>query len=198
MISIYNCRTKIDRYFDCYSDTRLGIDLADAKQEEQEIKKFRNSAERLLASGITQMALHKIIAELVPPSPMVITEDYRIILPAYNDVEVTMTNLPKSLYFLFLRYRNGIILKTLPDYYKELYNIYIQLSPNVKEDKARIAITELVNPLNNRAYENISRANRAFKDCLDEYRAKHYIIEGTKGEIYSISIDRNLIEWQEE
>lgn len=156
------------------------------------------TVKELRMKGVTLMAIHEMIDKHEKLSRIVITPDYRIILPDYNDMEIEMGVLPKALFFLFLRYPEGIRLKEMQDHYTELYNIYSQLKPNFKEARLRLTITEVVNPLNNRINENIARVRAAFLKKFDEHLAQHYFIHGTKGETYGIDIDRNLIEWQED
>ena len=61
---------------------------------------------------------------------MVITKDYKIILPHYNNMEIKMEPLAKAVYLLFLNHPKGILFKNLPDYRKELTKIYAKLRPN--------------------------------------------------------------------
>lgn len=167
------------------------------KSKEVEIEKFKNSAERLVAKGMTQMMLHQILDDIAPVSPVVITPDYRIVLPSFENKEVELTYLQKTLYFFFLRYPEGVILKHMQEHNVELYNIYAQLNTSAKEDKMRQTIKDLTNPLNNRLHENIARIKSAFLKVMDQYTAQKYIVDGAKGELYGIALDRELVEWQE-
>lgn len=56
---------------------------------------------------------------------MVITENYDIILPYYNDLHIKMEPLVKAVFILFLRHEEGIVFKCLSDYRDELKDIHL-------------------------------------------------------------------------
>lgn len=158
---------------------------------------LQENVQRLRLEGVSLMAIHEFIDRQEQISPMVITEDYRIFLPAYNNMEIEMGALPKAIYFLFLRYPEGIVCKHMQDYYNELLSIYRQLRPKTDEARLNLTITKVVNPLGNALNENIARIRKAFVEKFDEHLAANYIITGERSQQYSIPLDRNLITWEE-
>ncbi len=161
------------------------------------LRELRMTVQKLRLEGVSLMAIHEFIDKQEPLSRMIITPDYRIYLPDYNDMEIEMGALPKAVYFLYLRYPEGIIYKHMQDYYSELLNIYKQLRPNTDEARLNLTITKVVNPLGNALNENIARIRKAFVEKFDEHLANNYIITGERGLQYSIPLDRNLITWEE-
>lgn len=161
------------------------------------LRELKANVHRLRLEGVSLMAIHEFIDRQETLSPMVITEDYRIFLPAYNNMEIEMGALPKALYFLFLRYPEGIVCKHMQDYYSELLSIYRQLRPKTDEARLNLTITKVVNPLGNALNENIARIRKAFVEKFDEHLAANYIITGERSQQYSIPLDRNLITWEE-
>ena len=161
------------------------------------LRELRMTVQKLRLEGVSLMAIHEFIDKQEPLSRMVITPDYRIFLPDYNDMEIEMGALPKAIYFLYLRYPEGIIYKHMQDYYNELLNIYKQLRPNTDEARLNLTITKVVNPLGNALNENIARIRKAFVEKFDEHLANNYIITGERGSQYSIPLDRALIIWEE-
>lgn len=161
------------------------------------LRDLRLAVQKLRLEGVTLMAIHDFIDKQEPLSRMVITPDYRIFLPDYNNMEIEMGALPKAIYFLYLRYPEGIIYKHMQDYFKELLNIYKQLRPNTDEARLNLTITKVVNPLGNALNENIARIRKAFVEKFDEHLANNYIITGERGSQYSIPLDRDLIIWEE-
>lgn len=161
------------------------------------LRELRMTVQKLRLEGVSLMAIHEFIDKQEPLSRMIITPDYRIYLPDYNDMEIEMGALPKAVYFLYLRYPEGIIYKHMQDYYNELLNIYRQLRPNTDEARLNLTITKVVNPLGNALNENIARIKKAFVEKFDEHLANNYIITGERGLQYSIPLDRNLITWEE-
>jgi len=172
------------------------IDEEEEMEISQLIKTLQETAERLKLKGITLAAVHELIDLNNPLSRMVITDDFRILLPDYH-VEVKMKPISKAVFFLFLNHPEGIRLKELPDYYKELYNYYRQCQTRYAEPRMRVTITELCNSSNNKINEVISRINCAFRKEFDDHLAKNYYVSGNAGGLYGISLDRELIEWEE-
>lgn len=163
----------------------------------QVIRELRDSVRRLKLNGVSLAAIHELIDNDEPLSRLVITEDYRIFLPDYNNIEIEMTTLPKALFFLFLRYPEGIVLKRLTDHYAELINIYRELKPNASEARMQVTIAQLCNPTKNRINENITRISSAFRSKFDDHLARNYYPHGRAGEAYGIGLDRKLIVWEE-
>ena len=161
------------------------------------LRDLRMTVQRLRLEGVSLMAIHEFIDKQEPLSRMIITPDYRIFLPDYNNMEIEMGALPKAIYFLYLRYPKGIIYKHMPDYYNELLGIYKQLRPNTDEARLNLTVTKVVNPLGNALNENLARIRKAFVEKFDEHLANNYIILGERGAAYSISLDRDLITWEE-
>ena len=161
------------------------------------LRELRMTVQKLRLEGVSLMAIHKFIDKQEPLSRMTITPDYRIFLPDYNNMEIEMGALPKAIYFLYLRYPEGIIYKHIPDYFSELLNIYKQLRPNTDEARLNLTITKVVNPLGNALNENLARIRKAFVEKFDEHLANNYIITGERGSQYSIPLDRDLITWEE-
>lgn len=197
---LFNCDQNIEK-FDCDSEIS-----ANSEQVEEDnslintskvLKELQIAVQKLRLEGVSLMAIHEFIDRQEPLSRMVITPDYRIFLPDYNEMEIEMGALPKAIYFLFLRYPNGIIYKHMQDYYKELLNIYKQLRPNTDEARLNLTITKVVNPFGNALNENLARIRKAFVEKFDEHLANNYIITGERGSQYLIPLDRELITWEE-
>lgn len=131
-------------------------------------------------------------------SSLVITKDYRIMLPEYN-IEITMTPLHKTLYLLFLKHPEGIILKHLPDYrdelkqlYKDIMGKHILLPRHIK------SIDNLTNSsLNNSINEKCSRIREAFVRKFDDRLASNYYITGKRGELKGVKLSPDLIVWEQ-
>lgn len=99
-------------------------------------------------------------------SSIKITETYRIILPEYDNMEITLPAVQKAVYFLFLRHPECINFKDMMDYRDELFTIYRKLAERGTTDKLaergttdKLAATvdDLVNPLSNAMNEKCSR-----------------------------------------
>ena len=77
------------------------------------LESLENNVKKLRLQGVTLSAIHEFIDKQEPLSPLVITEDLRIFLPAYNNIEIELSAQRKALYFLFLNHPEGIVFNTL-------------------------------------------------------------------------------------
>jgi hypothetical protein len=127
---------------------------------------------------------------------MVITKDWRIMLPDYNNMEIKMEPLVKAVYLLFLQHPEGIVFKKLPDYRQELTEIYARLRPLGLSDRAMQSIEDVTNPLLNSINEKCARIRGAFLSQFDNHMAKSYYIDGNRGEPKKISLPRSLVTWE--
>lgn len=196
---VYESSIELDDDLPFSNDGYSSIDEEEHSRWETEclLAELEDIVDRLQLSGMSLDAIHEFIDKRQTISRMAITEDYRIFLPEYNNMEIEMTALPKALYFLFLRYPEGIVLKELQNHYTELLNIYRQLRPNLDEEKRALTVSKLVNPLSNAINENLARIRKAFVEKFDEHLSKNYIITGAPGESYAIELNRRLVVWQD-
>ena len=141
----------------------------------------------------TFRGLFKIKSQL---SRLVVTQDYRILLPDYNDIEVKMEPLVKAVYILFLRHPEGIVFKELPDYRQELIDVYNELRPLGLNSRSLQSIEDVTNPFLNSINEKCARIRAAFVEKFDEHLAKNYFITGERGEAKKIILPQDLVVWE--
>ncbi len=173
----------------------------DDEEEEREevfelVKVIKEKIDALRNYGVSTMFLHDIIDEQERLSRLVITKDYKILLPDYDNMEIEMAALPKAVFLLYLRHPEGIRFKELPDYYAELLQIYRQLNPMGSREKQESSIRDVTDPLNNSINEKCSRIREAFVSKFDDRLARNYYITGKRGGPKLISLDREMIHWE--
>lgn len=172
--------------------------------EEQEktinelMEEVRERVSKLRQRGIAEYLLEQLIHPDDRLSRLVITNDWRILLPDYNDMEIKMEPLVKAVYLLFLRHPEGILFKHLPEYREELTQIYNQLRPSGLTDRAMQSIEDVTNPMKNSINEKCARIRGAFVGQFDDYMARHYYIDGQRGEAKKIALPRDLVIWETE
>lgn len=168
----------------------------------------------LQVSGYNQLLLNLVAQQLANPellaapknisltaaplklSRLVITQDFKIFLPDFNNLEIVMTPLPKAIFLMFLQYPLGMLLKHLPDYQAKLLEIYKQISYRETPDEMLASIKDVTNPAKNSINEKCSRIKESFVRHFDDSIAKHYYITGERGKRKYISLDRDLVEWE--
>ena len=160
------------------------------------MEEVRERISKLRQRGIAEYLLEQLIHPDNRLSRLVITKDWRILLPDYNNMEIKMEPLVKAVYLLFLRHPEGITFKQLPDYREELTRIYNQLKPSGLTDRAIQSIEDVTNPMLNSINEKCARIRAAFVGQFDEYMAKSYYIDGLRGEAKKIALPRNLVTWE--
>lgn len=158
--------------------------------------KLQDTVKSLRLKGIALGVIHKFIDELEPISPLLITEDLRLFLPLYNNIEIELSAQKKALYFLFLNHPEGIVLQHLENYHNELINYYKQTNNGILTQKMEERIRKLETYGNNQLHVVIARIREAFCTKFDERLARRYFISGKKGQPYRISLDSTLVEWE--
>ena len=128
-------------------------------------------------------------------SGLKITRDYAIMLSEYNK-EVKMEPIVKAVYLLYLNHPEGIAFKCLPDYRKELADIYQKIKPLGLTERAIRSIEDVTNPLLNSINEKCSRIRAMFQAEVDASLLDQYIITGKSGEAKKISLPRDLVVWE--
>ena len=160
------------------------------------VKEIREKVNALRERGMAERLIRKIIQIEPKLSHLVITKDLRIILPDYNNMEITMEPINKAVFLLFLRHPEGIIFKHLPDYRKELAGIYQEIKPLGLNDRVIQSIEDVTNPCLNSINEKCARIRGSFVKEFDESLAKNYYVTGARGEAKKISLPRELVVWE--
>lgn len=172
-------------------NTQLGEDNTDDLIEE-----VKERIAKLRQRGISQYILEQLIHPDDRLSRLVVTKEYRLLLPDYNNMEIKMEPIVKAVYLLFLNHPEGILFKHLPDYREELAQIYNKVRPMGLTDRAVRSIEDVTNPLLNSINEKCARIRGAFVGQFDDHMARHYYIDGLRGEAKKISLPRDLVIWE--
>ena len=148
---------------------------------------------------LKEKGLFRILSDTIAPmltpklSRLCVTEDFRIHLPDYDDMEIILNPLSKAVYFLFLRHPEGIFLKNLPRYRDELTQIYRLLSNRENLQHMDESIRKLTDPSDNSIYEKCSRIKRAFIEKFSAELAQHYYVDGHLKRPKHISLPTGMI-----
>lgn len=165
-------------------------EVADIAQE------IRERIAMLQEMGMGRKFIKSLLDNEPKLSRLIITKDLRIVLPDYNDMEIKMEPINKAVFLLFLRHPEGILFKHLPDYRKELAELYQKIKPLGLNDRAIQSIEDVTNPLLNSINEKCARIRGTFISQFDESLARHYYIYGVRGEVKRIDLPRDLIIWE--
>ena len=144
--------------------------------------------------GIDEKILEQILGARKKLSRLHITRNGNVILEDY-DMEIKMDVLEKCLFFLFLRHPEGIRLKEISDYKKELLDYYMSLSGRDDKSAMEETIARLVEFGNNSVNVLLSRIKTHFSSAIKDSIAENYYVRGKKGDTKSITLDRSLVIW---
>ena len=174
-------------------------EIADYKfsfESKKLVEEIKERIEKLRQIGINEMALKSIFNIEPKLSRLVITKDFKIFLPDYNNREIIMYPLPKAIFILFLKHPEGILFKQLPKFRNELKQIYSKLSTRAELNEINESIKNVTDPTNNAINEKCSRIREAFIKEFDESLAQYYFITGERAEPKKISLDRTLVTFE--
>jgi hypothetical protein len=127
------------------------------------------------------------------PSRLHITPEKKVFLTDYQNIEVRMTPLEKTLFLLYLNHPEGIYLHDLADHKNEIFNIYADLSGSGMLAEIHNRIDALTDVTSNSASEKISKIKIAFTKAIGRDLACNYYIQGANAEAKKIALDRKLV-----
>ncbi len=157
------------------------------------IDEIRERIEKLRHNGIDDAVIESLFRRKEKPSRLVITADYKIMLPDYKNMEITMRPLEKAVFILFIKHPEGIAFKDLSDYKDELSSIYDRISNRYQDRAIRMSIEAITDPTKNSINEKCSRIRGAFISKFDKSLADMYCITGYKGTPKKITLPRKLV-----
>lgn len=189
----------------------------DALQEEEKREVLRLERERKQAlerikREIVNYIAHyhedpkELMAELLRgkvvvgrPGRVIVNGNMKIVLPEYDEMEVEMPAMCRTLYILFMKVRkqgnNGIVLKNMDEYRRAIGEIYGLVKPGASDGRVKRSIDNLCDPFGDSLNQTISRINRCIRNIItDKELAKEYIIAGSRGEPYGIGLNPDSLE----
>ena len=160
------------------------------------LDEIKEKVRKLKAYGVDDNDILAVMNEEEMFPQMVVTEDYKVVLTDGVNTEIKMEPLVKAVYLLFLSHPEGIVLKCLPDYRKELTALYLLLRPAGLTDRVVQSIEDVTNPTLNSINEKCARIRKVFTGLLPKGIAKYYSISGKRGEAKKIDLVRSNVVWK--
>ena len=160
------------------------------------LDEVKEKVRKLKAYGVDESEIVAAMNEEELFPQLIVTEDYKVVLTDGADTEVKMEPLVKAVYLLFLSHPEGIVLKCLPDYRKELTQLYLMLRPYGMTDRVLQSIEDVTNPMLNSINEKCTRIRKTFSEVLPKSVARYYSISGKRGEAKKIDLVRANVVWK--
>ena len=166
------------------------------KDIENRLTELKDSGQLLFLIPILKDLLNKQSEKIDFNSISKMEIDYqnKIQLP-YFKKEVELSHLTKSIYFLFLKHPEGINLKELGNYKKELLILYKSVSNQLDYDKMAKSIDDVINLETKAIYTHLSRIKSAFYKIMDASFANYYIVSGSGEEERVVLFNTKDIIW---
>ena len=160
---------------------------------------YMDAAGLLALMEKVQERLHELkVTEIVPRNPveLYIDKRYDIRMGGADGRILALRPLVKTLFILFLKHPEGILLKQRDAYRKELEQIYSAISPNTPKEDIKTRIARLVDLQDNSFSEKASVLNARLEELLPKSIASNYQIQGYNGHPRTIHLDPLLVHWE--
>lgn len=132
------------------------------------------------------------------PGRVLVNGDMKIVLPEYDEMEIKMPAMCRTLYILFMKYSkqgDGIVLKNMDEYHDEIRDIYSLVKPGADDERVGQTVDNLCDPLSESLNQTISRINRCIRNVFtDRKLSERYAIRGTRGKPYRIALSPEFME----
>lgn len=143
---------------------------------------------------INELVKGKIVMNPNGLSRLTINGETRVFLPDYDEAEVRMTAMERSLYILFLLHPDGLRQSEVCDHKQELVSIYSIVKPGASEKNIKRYVENVCNVGSDALRQNLSRIKKAFKELLpNDDLARNYYINGERNGIYKIELPRDKV-----
>ena len=131
------------------------------------------------------------LSPAIPSQSVRITQTLRVFI---GKKELKIRPMAKSVLLLFLRHPEGIQLKCIADYEKELRGIYRRVSRSSSPAEITTRVSRILDLFNNDLNVNIARVNHALATLVDDTGL--YQITGRAGKPKRIQLDRKWVIWE--
>ena len=125
-----------------------------------------------------------------------IDKHYNIRMGGADGSILALRPLVKTLFILFLKHPEGIILKQRDCYREELEKIYSTINPNTDRDDVKARIARLVDLQDNSFSEKASVLNARLEELLPDGIVENYQIRGYNGHPRRIQLNPLLVHWE--
>ena len=134
--------------------------------------------------------------EAAEPVDLFIDKRFVIRMGEADGSILALRPLVKTLFILFLKHPEGIILKQRDCYREELEKIYSTINPNTDRDDVKVRIARLVDLQDNSFSEKASVLNARLEELLPDGIAGDYQIQGYNGCPRKIRLNPLLVHWE--
>ncbi|HFG0566278.1 TPA: hypothetical protein ACGFUW_002055 [Flavobacterium psychrophilum] len=152
--------------------------LAKINEIQKQLAELKQNGQLLFALPILKELIEKETntIDFNSENNLLIDEDFRILLPNFNNIEIQLSHLTKAVYMLFYNNPQGINIKNLYQYKQQIISLYAGISNQLDYDKMLQSIDDLIKPDSKAIYTHISRIKSAFYKQMDYKFADKFIV----------------------
>ncbi|SNB23935.1 conserved hypothetical protein [Flavobacterium psychrophilum] len=152
--------------------------LAKINEIQKQLAELKQNGQLLFALPILKKLIEKETntIDFNSENNLLIDEDFRILLPNFNNIEIQLSHLTKAVYMLFYNNPQGINIKKLYQYKQQIISLYAGISNQLDYDKMLQSIDDLIKPDSKAIYTHISRIKSAFYKQMDYKFADKFIV----------------------
>jgi len=136
------------------------------------------------------------LAEPVDPVELFVDKNFTIRMGRPDGPMLQLRPLVKTLFILFLKHPEGILLKQRDNYREELEKIYSTINPNTFREDVKARVARLVDLEDNSFSEKASVLNARLEALLPEGIVGDYQIQGYNGCSRKIRLNPLLVHWE--
>ena len=135
------------------------------------------------------------LESLPEPVELFIDKNYSIRMGGPDGPILQLRPLVKTLFILFLRHPEGILLKRRDSFRAELEEIYSTINPNTFKEDVKARVARLVDLEDNSFSEKTSVLNARLEELLPKGIVDDYQIQGRNGCPRKIRLNPLLVHW---
>lgn len=154
--------------------------------------------ERLKVMGVSTSVAETTPEPVAAPVDLYIDRHYTIRTGAPDGPVLPLRPLVKTLFILFLRHPEGILLKERDKFRRELEEIYTIISPAASREDVLARVGRLVDIQDNSFSEKASVLNARLEELLPSGLAEVYKIQGYNGHPRRVPLNPLLVHWSGE
>lgn len=150
------------------------------------------------SSGLEEADIVAIVEQVFAPkiTPLHVTRDYRLTLPALDNAEFNLGPAEKAFYLTFLSYPEGIRFSELIDYREEMLEYYSHISRRHDAAAAAKVIDRLTEQGGNASSIAVSRINHEVRRHCMGNLSQFYGIYGPQGDVKRIALPSDMVCWE--
>lgn len=144
-------------------------------EQKEKLNTLIENSRDLIRGGLSIQMIRILAQAQNKLSPLQITEDYRILLPEFNNMEIPLKPLQRAMFIVFQNYPEGVSKADMANLKDEIYAIYRKTSDKWNIIKLKSNVKALCDE-NGTTFEDKCHAmRRQFLARLDETIACHYL-----------------------